>query len=396
MSCLHGHRRSRRRARQQAAQRRRGVGAPELGPRACDGWASTSGSSSRSTPPRCVDAAGGTARVRVLREPPLLRGGRRASSGSRTARRSCTRTGASAAGCRWTALTQVAAEADLLVNISGHLRLEPLMRRLRRKAYVDIDPGFTQFWHADRHSAPPRRATTRTSPSARTSARRDCPIPTGGIDWQPVRQPVVLDDWPVAADGDLRPASPPSRTWRGAFGADRARRPHVRAEGARVPQVHRAAANGAARLRDRARHPPRRRRGPRRPARRTAGSSSTRGPSAGDPDAFRTYVQALRRRVLGRPGRSTSTPDSGWFSDRTVRYLASGRPALVQDTGFSRTYPVGEGLLAFRTLDEAAAGAQRIAADYEAHREAARSLAEERFDSDKVLPRFLAQAGVSQ
>jgi hypothetical protein len=78
-----------------------------------------------------------------------------------------------------------------------------------------------------------------------------------------------------------------------------------------------------------------------------------------------------------------------------VRYLASGRPALLQDTGFSRNYPVGEGLVAFGTLEEAAAGARRIAAGYEAHRAAARALAEERFDAAKVLPRFLAQAGVS-
>jgi hypothetical protein len=67
---------------------------------------------------------------------------------------------------------------------------------------------------------------------------------------------------------------------------------------------------------------------------------------------------------------------------------------LLQDTGFSDNYPVGEGLVAFRDLAEAAAGADRIAADYQAHRAAARNLAEERFDSDKVLPRFLAQAGV--
>ena len=51
--------------------------------------------------------------------------------------------------------------------------------------------------------------------------------------------------------------------------------------------------------------------------------------------------------------------NSGWFSDRTVRYLAAGKPALVQDTGFSRTYPVGEGLIAFRTLDEAVRGCVR-------------------------------------
>ncbi len=87
--------------------------------------------------------------------------------------------------------------------------------------------------------------------------------------------------------------------------------------------------------------------------------------------------------------------NSGWFSDRTVRYLASGKPALVQDTGFCRNLPVGEGLLAFRTLDEAADGAERIARDYDRHCRAARAVAEEHFDSDRVLGRLLREVGVS-
>jgi hypothetical protein len=86
---------------------------------------------------------------------------------------------------------------------------------------------------------------------------------------------------------------------------------------------------------------------------------------------------------------------SGWFSDRTVRYLASGKPALVQDTGFGRSYPVGEGLVAFRTLEEAIAGAERIERDYEEHCRAARALAEEYFDAGKVLGRFVEEAGVA-
>ena len=62
---------------------------------------------------------------------------------------------------------------------------------------------------------------------------------------------------------------------------------------------------------------------------------------------------------------------------------------LVQDTGFSRTYPVGLGIVAFRTLDEAARGARAIASDYDAHSRAARTIAVEYFDSDKVLRTLL-------
>jgi hypothetical protein len=77
-----------------------------------------------------------------------------------------------------------------------------------------------------------------------------------------------------------------------------------------------------------------------------------------------------------------------------VRYLASGRPALVQDTGVGRDYPLGEGLVTFRTTEEAVAGAARIASDYDSHAQAARSIAESHFDSDLVLGRFLERAGV--
>lgn len=85
---------------------------------------------------------------------------------------------------------------------------------------------------------------------------------------------------------------------------------------------------------------------------------------------------------------------SGWFSDRSICYLASGRPVLAQDTGFTRHYPTGLGLLAFSTLDEAEAGVDALDRDYAAHAHAARELAEAFFDSDKVLPALLTKLGV--
>ena len=113
---------------------------------------------------------------------------------------------------------------------------------------------------------------------------------------------------------------------------------------------------------------------------------------ASDPVAFRRYVQASGAELSAAQGIYVDT-GSGWFSDRTVRYLASGKPALVQDTGFSRNLPVGEGLLAFSTLPEAIAGIERIAADYEHHCRAARKLAEMFFDSEKVLGKLLEEIG---
>jgi hypothetical protein len=66
---------------------------------------------------------------------------------------------------------------------------------------------------------------------------------------------------------------------------------------------------------------------------------------------------------------------------------------LVQDTGFSRNYPVGEGLVAFQTLEQAVAGAERIQRDYDGHCRAARALAEAYFDSDKVLSHLIHEVG---
>jgi hypothetical protein len=109
--------------------------------------------------------------------------------------------------------------------------------------------------------------------------------------------------------------------------------------------------------------------------------------NAGDAASFRRYVQTSGAEFSVAKEIYVET-NSGWFSDRTVRYLASGKPALVQDTGLAGNYSCGDGLLTFRTLEEAATGAQRILENYEHHCRAARAFAEHYFDSDKVLGRL--------
>jgi glycosyltransferase involved in cell wall biosynthesis len=85
--------------------------------------------------------------------------------------------------------------------------------------------------------------------------------------------------------------------------------------------------------------------------------------------------------------------NSGWFSDRSVCYLASGRPVAAQDTGWTANYPVRDGLLAFRTTEEAACAVQDLDEHYDAHRRGAREVAEEFFDSDQVLADLLVAVG---
>jgi hypothetical protein len=112
------------------------------------------------------------------------------------------------------------------------------------------------------------------------------------------------------------------------------------------------------------------------------------GPAAGTPARFAEYVQSSDAEFSVAQSMYVATR-SGWFSDRSTRYLASGRPVLVQDTGFSDLLPGDCGLVAFSTIAEAVAGAESILSDYRAHAVAARRLAKEFFDSDRVLSAFL-------
>ena len=109
---------------------------------------------------------------------------------------------------------------------------------------------------------------------------------------------------------------------------------------------------------------------------------------AGTPGDYRSYVQRSRAEFSVAQNIYVGTR-SGWLSDRSLCYLASGKPVLAQDTGFSANYPVGEGLIAFSTVEEAAAGVEEIERNYDRHSRAARELAEEYFDSSKVLRRLL-------
>lgn len=287
-------------------------------------------------------------------------------------------------------LIELADECELLVNISGHLRLESLLRRLRRKAYIDLDPGFTQFWQTDGLLRFPRHDFYFTV--GENIGSRDCPIPTAGIRWRPIRQPVVLDQWEPSLEGD------PNRfttiaSWRGPYGPVEYRgrtfgvKVHEFRKFLSLPSRTTQAFEIALGI-----HPADE------PDRQRLIGSGWRladpRHAAADPAAFRRYVSASGGEFSVAQGVYVET-GSGWFSDRTVRYLAAGKPALVQDTGFSRNYPVGEGLVPFQTLDEAVAGARSIERDYARHRRAARALAEAVFDSDRVLGGLAEEVGVA-
>ena len=289
-------------------------------------------------------------------------------------------------------LIALADRADLLVNISGHLRLDWLLNRFRRKAYIDDDPGFTQFWLASGQGLETLARHDVHFTFGENIGTPDCSIPTTQIQWRPLRPFVVLDDWPPANQGRADRFTTVA-AWRGPYGpvTYEGRTYGLKAHEFRkfidLPlrasqsfeialDIDPADARDLEALRQHGWH--------------VVDPKVT----AADPCQFRSYVQTSAAECSVAKGIYTDTC-SGWFSDRTVCYLASGKPALVQDTGFSRHYPADEGLVSFRTFDEAVAGAESIERNYDEHCRAARSIAEEYFDSDRVLRNFIDAAVVA-
>ena len=290
-------------------------------------------------------------------------------------------------GLMWEAVLQIASEAELLVNISGHLQMSEVVSRMRRTAFVDIDPGYTQIWHAS--------GALRLAPHdvfftiAENLGAPACSLPDAGIRWQPTRQPVVLEDWPV------RPVDPSAgfttiATWRTPFG----RLEHDGHTYGMKLDEFRKVASLPARVDARFTlaldiHPAEE---PDLRLLAEQGWDVVDAPQrVAGTTAFREFVASSAAEFSPAQGVYVETA-SGWFSDRSARYLASGRPVLVQDTGFGRSLPVGEGLLAYRTLDDAVRGATAIAADHQRHADAARRIAEEHFGSDAILTGFLERA----
>jgi hypothetical protein len=282
-------------------------------------------------------------------------------------------------------------EADLLINISGHLKTRPGLKGNCRKVYVDLDPGYTQCWLQAGLLDDSFGSHDHYFTIGEAIGTPECPIPTGDIDWQATRQPVVLDEWPVSGSvaGDRFTTV---AAWRDSYGPLDCM---GRSWGTKVHEFRKFISF------------------PERVGQRCELALDIHPADHVDLDLLRRHGWRIRnpretvpgpkrfRRYVQQSGAEFSVAKevyaasrSGWFSDRTVRYLASGKPALVQDTGFSAIYPCGEGLLPFNDMDEAVSGAGRIARDYERHCRAARQLAEDWFDSDKVLGSLVERVGV--
>jgi hypothetical protein len=298
--------------------------------------------------------------------------------------------GGSTIGLSRNQVLEEVAQAALVLNFNGFFEDEEVLARAGLRVYFDIDPGFAHMWRAlGLHDAFQGHDAYVTV--GENIGRPESTIPTGGVDWITTPQPVVLEHWPPAPG--VGRAFTSVGSWRGPFGpieyegVTYGLRAHEFRKFAELPRrvtqpleialdIDDADARDVELLR--------------------SGGWRLRDPRevAADPWRYRAYVQSSSAELMVAKNMYVESR-SGWFSDRSICYLASGRPVLAQDTGFSNYYPVGRGLLAFTTIEEAAEGIELVAADYDAQSRAAREVAEEHFESNRVLERLLQKLRIA-
>ena len=284
---------------------------------------------------------------------------------------------------------------ELLLNFQ--YAVDPALLALaRRTALVDIDPGLLQFWIATGQLVvPPHDRYFTTGETVGTPGAR---FPDCGVRWIPIHPPVCLDLWPVADAAPGRTFSTVSSWWGGGAKGraewivdgddvcyDNCKRVSF-LEFVELPRLTGARLELALNLSDDPEDT-----AERRLLEEKGWQVRHSREVASSPEAYRAYVQRSRGEFsCAKP--SCMRFQNAWVSDRTICYLASGRPVVVQDTGPSAVLPNGEGMFRFTALDEAAAALEAVNGAYEHHRHAARALAETWFDARKVVGGLLDAA----
>jgi hypothetical protein len=280
-------------------------------------------------------------------------------------------------------IRQILRDADVLLNVSGVNPLRPWFEEIPVRVLVDTDPVFTQV----RHLTDPAARRNALGHTAFMTFGENIPghcssVPDDGLPWTATRQPVVLDAWPVSpgpARGRFTTVmqwdSYPAREYAGQRFATKAESfmPYLDLPG-RVGSVLELA----------------------------VGSTGAPRPLLGqkgwllcdplevtrDPWTYQRYIrQSKAEFTVAKHGYVVT--HSGWFSERSAAYLASGRPVITQDTGLSALLPTGTGLLTYTNPDEAVAAIEAVDRSYAQHCRAARDLAETYFDARQVLPQLI-------
>jgi hypothetical protein len=281
------------------------------------------------------------------------------------------------------------ADADMLWNFSYALR-PPLLNRFRWRVLMDVDPGLLQvsaldwdlgFANHDRHLT-----------SGMNMGNPGCEVPTLGFSWLPFIQALHLDFWPEAPDpGRAAPFTSITHwnwgelCWNGRRLSCSKREAYLQAVS--LPRTAARRFLIAANLRD-----PDDTLGDHKLLKSGGWEFSDPWVVADTPTNYRTFIQQSRAEI-SFPKPIYVDLRTGWFSDRSAAYLASGRPVVMQNTYLPDYFQTGEGLLTFSTLSEAAECIQRVDKDYSLHSKAARRFAEDVLDAKKTLPRTITACG---
>lgn len=281
-------------------------------------------------------------------------------------------------------LLEHAAASDVLFNFSGHLSHPEVLSRIPRKAYVDPDPVYTQLWHAEYGASIGLELHDVFFTRGVNIATGHSDVPDCGLTWHPITPPVVMDLWPAGTDQGSRAFTTIAALgqyqdleWNGAWyrskspeferfaGLPGAASIDVRVALARIerdPGVAEALVRGGWQL--------------------------TRGEALDSVEAYLSFIRSSGAEI-GITKHAYVEAETGWFSERSIQYMACGKPVLVQDTGLASLLPIGSGILTFRTVEEAVSGAQEILRDYSKHSRVARELVEAHFDYRKLVPELL-------
>lgn len=275
-------------------------------------------------------------------------------------------------------------EADAVINLCGVTLPREEHRRTRCLVYLETDPGSFQVYYTRREAEATQVAQAHNIffTYAANIGQPDCLLPTGGLHWHTTRPPVLLDQWPEQSATPMPAAFTTVGTWRNK-GND------VELDGrtyywskhvnfAKMLDVPKRAGQAVELATDLSAGPDY--------ERALAGGFSFRPvvPMSLDIDTYRSYISASRGEFTVAKDLYVSTR-SGWFSDRTVCYLAAGRPAVTQFTGFEKFIPAGAGLVGFADDASAVEALRAVSADYPRHARAAREIAREYFDAERVL-----------
>ncbi|NMG21202.1 hypothetical protein [Brasilonema bromeliae] len=292
-------------------------------------------------------------------------------------------------GADWQELKRMLKTADLLLNIGGVCWLREFLV-CKRRILIDMDPFFTQ---TGTFAAEGRNDYHAYFSYGVNIGKPDCTIPSDGIEWLPTVPPVVPEIWHqvlAPEDCEKKWVDIPLTTvanW-SAYGGIIYQGEHYGQKNEEFMRLLELPSYCAQKLELALS-------GKDTEIAEITKSLQTAGWLVRDARVLSANVSTYINYLTSSRGEFSVAKNayvktrSGWFSDRSVCYLAAGRPVILQDTGFSDWLPTGDGVLAFSSLESAVDCIERVNADYQMHCLAAQELAEQNFSYKVVLPRLL-------